>query len=633
MDRRAVERTTLAVLSAAVATLALSDFVRPVIWLAALGSVLFRFAFPSLGALSERAASVLGWLALLFACGEMILGTAWIEALADFLLLLALVIVWEEPCPRNDLHRLLVAGFLVLASTVLTDSVLLAIPLSAWAVLTLLAAMRIHAQGFARVPPRLPPRLLLLVALAGLVLFIIAPRAGTNPWLAPRQPRQATTGFADVVRLGSFARSESTRIVMRAEMPGLPPARARRLLMGHYWRGAVLSLFTGHDWRRLPARTLSEGRGARALRLAPGPVQAWIAVYREPVDHAFLILPEHTARIRGASVSMAADDAGEIRFLRTPAGRMRLLAGLSAAARRHLRPPVAAERSTRHLSPTVRRFVARFAALPPARALAAMQAEMRTWNYALDARPDPRDPIGWFLRHRRGHCELYASAFALAARVLGLPSRVVTGYFGGQWNGVGHYLALRERDAHAWAEVWLEGRWQRFDPTPPVRWRMGRGSGLGAMQRLAQAWDAVRLAWYRYVLSFDAGTRARLVAALRALAPWLPWFALLVALAVLRRLDVRARLLDVWLRWQGVVRIPGVPLRTLPVFADPEGRRFVRRWEAARYGQAPEIPWVAFLRTLWRLSRRRGSRVAARGCGDGTRRARARIPPTGTGAS
>ena len=632
MNRRAVERATLAALAAGVATLALSDFVRPAIWLAALASLAFRFAFPRAGALSERGASALGWLALLAACAEIALGTAWIEAFADFLLLLAIVVVWEEPCPRNDLHRLIVAGFLVLAATVLTDSVLLAAPLAAWAALTLLAAARIHAQRFARVPPALSARAGLVLFAVALALFVVAPRAGTNPWLAPRQPRQVTTGFADVVRLGSFARSESARIVMRAEAPGLPPRRARGLLAGRYWRGAVLSVFTGRAWRRAPAHGAAAGAPGRGLVLARAPVRAWIALYREPADHAFLIAPEATVRVRALPAPLLADDAGALRFARAPAGRIRVRVGLAAGAARPLRPPVPAERATDRVSPAVRRFAARFAGLAPRRALAAMRDEMRGWRYALDARPDPRDPIGWFLAHRYGHCELYASAFALAARALGLPSRVVTGYFGGAWNAVGHYLALRARDAHAWAEVWLDGRWRRFDPTPPARWQAGRGKNA-PLRRLEQAWDALRLAWYRYVLSFDEGARAALAGAARGGAPWLLALMLLVAAVRLARADLRAWLLERWLARQGISRAPGTPLRALPVFADAQGRRFVRRWEAARYGQAPPMPWPELLRALRSLSRRRGSPDAATESHGGRRRARARTPRAGTGAS
>jgi transglutaminase-like putative cysteine protease len=54
-------------------------------------------------------------------------------------------------------------------------------------------------------------------------------------------------------------------------------------------------------------------------------------------------------------------------------------------------------------------------------------------------------------------------------RNAGIPARVVGGYQGGERNPVDGYLVVRQSDAHAWAEVWLEGRgWVRVDPTAAV---------------------------------------------------------------------------------------------------------------------------------------------------------------------
>jgi hypothetical protein len=70
---------------------------------------------------------------------------------------------------------------------------------------------------------------------------------------------------------------------------------------------------------------------------------------------------------------------------------------------------------------------------------------------------------------RQGFCGHYASAYATLMRAGGVPARVVTGYLGGEWNSFGQYLVLRQSHAHAWVEVWLEGRgWQRVDPTAVV---------------------------------------------------------------------------------------------------------------------------------------------------------------------
>jgi hypothetical protein len=85
--------------------------------------------------------------------------------------------------------------------------------------------------------------------------------------------------------------------------------------------------------------------------------------------------------------------------------------------------------------------------------------------YSDDAAADAV-PIEQFLRERRGSAEQFASAFAVMARSLGIPARVVAGFLPGELGPDGHYH-VRRADTHAWAEVWFEGAgWVPFDPSP-----------------------------------------------------------------------------------------------------------------------------------------------------------------------
>ena len=54
----------------------------------------------------------------------------------------------------------------------------------------------------------------------------------------------------------------------------------------------------------------------------------------------------------------------------------------------------------------------------------------------------------------------------MLARLGGIPSRIVSGYLGGDLNDIGDFYVFRQQDAHAWAEVWFEKEgWVRVDPT------------------------------------------------------------------------------------------------------------------------------------------------------------------------
>src|SRR5204863_9121503 len=78
-----------------------------------------------------------------------------------------------------------------------------------------------------------------------------------------------------------------------------------------------------------------------------------------------------------------------------------------------------------------------------------------------------KDPVAFFLFERKaGHCEYFASAMAILLREEGVPSRIVTGFRGGEWNELTGNFIVRAKDAHSWVEVYFPGvGWYAFDPT------------------------------------------------------------------------------------------------------------------------------------------------------------------------
>jgi transglutaminase-like putative cysteine protease len=126
---------------------------------------------------------------------------------------------------------------------------------------------------------------------------------------------------------------------------------------------------------------------------------------------------------------------------------------------------------------------------------------------------------------KRGFCGHYASAFATLMRAAGIPAHVVTGYQGGTFNRFADYWILRQSDAHAWTEVWIEGHgWLRVDPTSaiaPARVEPGVDDAVGADAPLAGRWqrhtpwlgdmrlrlDALRELWRERILLFDQSSQ------------------------------------------------------------------------------------------------------------------------------
>jgi transglutaminase-like putative cysteine protease len=94
----------------------------------------------------------------------------------------------------------------------------------------------------------------------------------------------------------------------------------------------------------------------------------------------------------------------------------------------------------------------------------------RTQGFSYSLTPGEYADLDEFLFRRRvGFCEHYATSFATLMRLAGIPARVVVGYLGGEYNDLGHFVLVRQADAHAWCEVWLpENGWTRVDPTSVV---------------------------------------------------------------------------------------------------------------------------------------------------------------------
>ncbi|MCL1873441.1 MAG: transglutaminase-like domain-containing protein [Clostridiales bacterium] len=79
--------------------------------------------------------------------------------------------------------------------------------------------------------------------------------------------------------------------------------------------------------------------------------------------------------------------------------------------------------------------------------------------------PEDKDPVWHFLETREGYCKYYATAMAMMARTIGIPSRYITGYALRPLNGLDIYEAT-EATSHAWVELHFPGvGWLSFDPT------------------------------------------------------------------------------------------------------------------------------------------------------------------------
>ncbi|MBE9045278.1 transglutaminase domain-containing protein [Pleurocapsales cyanobacterium LEGE 10410] len=91
------------------------------------------------------------------------------------------------------------------------------------------------------------------------------------------------------------------------------------------------------------------------------------------------------------------------------------------------------------------------------------------FSYSLKLARQRRDrtPLSAFLlRHRSGHCEYFATATTLLLRGVGIPTRYTVGYSVHELSRLERQYVVRARHAHAWTQVYINGKWQAFDTTP-----------------------------------------------------------------------------------------------------------------------------------------------------------------------
>lgn len=358
-------------------------------------------------------------------------------------------------------------------------------------------------------------RLLLLAAPLAIVGFFLFPRLAEPLWGLPGNVGEARSGLSDDMGPGDIsALFADDTPAFRVTFDGEPPPTAAM-----YWRGPVLSHFDGRRWMRW----------AGTSSWPPGPVegrgeQLGYEITMEPTDRRYLVVLDLPATVP-PDATIGFDRTV---FTRRPVSQLRRYRA-SSHLDYVLEPTLRSGFRSTNLelpsgfNPRTQALVAQWSAEDPAprhaieRALALFNRE---FVYTLTPTLLGRDSVDDFLFNtREGYCEHYASAFVVMMRMAGIPARVVTGYQGGMPNAFGNYWVIRHSDAHAWAEVWLEGRgWVRVDPTSavaPQRIRDGVGSLAGpespwtSMARpLLQASDWLRRSWNELVLGFDA-TRQR----------------------------------------------------------------------------------------------------------------------------
>lgn len=403
------------------------------------------------------------------------------------------------------LQSIVMAGYILLVSSLLLMALILQVSEQTPVVQGLKTASLIVAQA-------LP---------LAMLIFLLFPRIEAPRWRWLKDDNQAKSGLSNVMEPGSIsALSLSGELVFRVRFVGdMPPPEQR------YWRGPVYTHTNGVRWtaseRNSPQAALPRfyGKVYRYTLMMEPQREHWVfglemaRQFDPPLArnglYQLITSQAPTSRAEYKISSDTAYDTGEL--------------GKDEQAESLQLPQPPSKRLT-ELVEQLKGFDA-----APETYISNLLRYFREEGFFYTLMPPlmPDNPIETFLfESRHGFCSHYATAFVYLMRIAHIPARVVGGYQGGEFNKIGGFLEVRQADAHAWAEVWLQGKgWVRFDPTSAIApERIERGvdvdlqlaSGavnfapaipdeatLSWLKRGRQLWQSIDYGWQHWVINYD----------------------------------------------------------------------------------------------------------------------------------
>lgn len=314
--------------------------------------------------------------------------------------------------------------------------------------------------------------------------------------LARTDPYRSSTDIGHIGELKS-----SDRIVMRVVVP-------RDTTMPLLLRRASYDVYAAATWIAKDAAfspmTVDDASGHWIINAAT-PAERSVSV-RETltIGSGVLALPDAPVALAGfGSATLSRNRLGTIRVERSP-GLVSYTVSSAANAKADDRPGANDVRLPAQESRTLTRAAADLALsslkheqIPP-RLKDYFAEHFRYATFRAERVDIPHAISEFLLRSRAGHCEYFATATVLLARAAGIPARYATGFAVQEYSDLERSYIVRERHAHAWAQLYLNGAWRDVDTTPP-QWfaaEAGAASFWEPVSDLA-SWLAFRYAAWR----------------------------------------------------------------------------------------------------------------------------------------
>jgi transglutaminase-like putative cysteine protease len=302
-----------------------------------------------------------------------------------------------------------------------------------------------------------------------MLLFLFFPRLDSPLWRMPGM-KQGISGVSETMSPGEIGDlQQSDEIAFRVKFDKNTPDTSDM-----YWRVLTLDRFDGFTWSRgnfplLNKTSLSSSSADEKVNVVS------YTLSLEPTKLNYLVSLERFLEVSKSGkifedyvIKIDRKITDRLRYSGRSIPGVSIKEKLSDSEREHhLKLPDTGNARLRQWAKTRRHLVNTNQAF-----IQLLLKEINQKEYFYTLQPpimDEDTQDSFWLDHKKGFCEHYASALVFMARAVGIPARVVVGYQGGDKNPLSDYWIVRHSNAHAWTEVWFESKgWVRVDPTSAI---------------------------------------------------------------------------------------------------------------------------------------------------------------------
>lgn len=451
-----------------------------------------------------------------------VLSRSLIRATSHLLFFIAAYQSLDRSAGRRVTQRMLVTFLIAIASIATSTHITIVFFIVAFVILVYRQLISLSREETLRLvgmkdderpPGRVAAAYALPMILLATLLFPFLPRV-RDPFVRGfARSLQTSTGFSESIDMSS-ARTVSTdpSVVARVSVP----REAQQFFLPIRLRGGHYDRYVNNRWS--PSRPESSGRYVRrdgdAFVLGtPGDMRTAVTVQqtRTVRDDLKLFLPVGTYRVSGLPGMLEGRNVGSY----YQPGRGEPIASFVAEVSDRVESLRPESRLPEYDVPEEIRALANqiAASASTTRENAVVIERYLATQYLYVSNAEERSPINterFLLEEKRGHCEHFAAGMVLLLAARGVPARIAGGYYGGELNPLTGYHIIRQRDAHAWVEVWENDSWVTYDPTP-ADLRPGSDVPNFIVAYLAAIADSVNLYWDRYILTFGVSDQINLV--------------------------------------------------------------------------------------------------------------------------